>query len=77
DFYKKNKRAIYEGYKCNCTKDWKKEDRFVVYKADCTGIDEIINTEISDDNIDTVIKLAEKYTSDKIIISGGHTVVNL
>ena len=34
DFYKKNKRTIYDGYKCNCTKDWKKEDRFVVYKAD-------------------------------------------
>ncbi|EFK2957665.1 hypothetical protein D4716_22010 [Shigella boydii] len=77
DFYKKNKRVIYDGYKCNCTKDWKKEDRFVVYKADCTGINKIINTEISDNNIDTVIKLAEKYTSDKIIISGGHTVVNL
>ena len=78
DFYSKNERVIYDGYKCNCTKYWKKRERFIVYRADCSGINEVINTtKISNNNIDTVIELAKKHTSEKIIISGGHTVVNL
>ncbi|MGE0916713.1 hypothetical protein AB4M58_23280 [Escherichia coli] len=76
-FYKENSRIIYEDYSCNCQKDWKGEDRFIVYKADQTGISEEINTSISDSNMDSLLKLARKYTSRKILISGGHTVVNL
>ncbi|BET80503.1 DUF2185 domain-containing protein [Edwardsiella anguillarum] len=76
-FYQTAERVIFRDYKCNCTKGWKDTDRFYIYKADESEIMEIFSDEISDCNLDALIDLARAYLSDNIIISGGHTVVNL
>lgn len=77
NFYKTEERVIFRDYKCNCTKGWKDVDRFIVYRADETGVTEIVNDEVGDHNLDILIELAKSNLSKKIIISGGHTVVNL
>lgn len=75
--YKTAERLIFRGYKCNCTKGWKDVDRFIVYKADESGVTEIVNDEIGVPDLDILIELAKSSLSKNIIISGGHTVVNL
>lgn len=77
DFYKNADRVIYEGYRCNCQKYWKQQDRFIVYKADKEGLTEIINSPKDQSNLATLLELAKYYTDSKVIISGGHTVVDL
>jgi len=77
EFYKKAERVIFEDYKCNCTKGWKESDKFIVYRAGEAGITEIFSDEVDDRNLDSLIKLAKEYLNESVIISGGHTVVNL
>ncbi|MFJ5347685.1 hypothetical protein [Pectobacterium parvum] len=77
EFYKTAEKIIFEDYQCNCKKGWKDEDRFIVYKADKSGITEVINNNINENNLNTLLELSPHYLSEKIIISGGHTVVNL
>ncbi|MBS1207437.1 MAG: Uncharacterized protein H6R25_4336 [Proteobacteria bacterium] len=50
NFYKTAERVIFKDYKCNCTKGWKDVDRFIVYRADESGVTEIINDEVGDHN---------------------------
>jgi len=76
-FYKTAEKIILADYKCNCTKGWKDEDRFIVFKADSSGLIEIFNEETNEVNLDQLLELSRNFLSDKIIISGGHTVVNL
>ena len=57
NFYKTAERVIFRDYKCNCTKGWKDVDRFLVYRADESGVIEIINDEVSDHNLDILIGL--------------------
>lgn len=77
DFYKNAEKVIYEGYRCNCQKYWREQDRFVVYKADKEGLAEIINSQIDKSNLATLLELSKYYTDSNVIISGGHTVVDL
>jgi len=77
ELYEVSNRVIFKDYKCNCKKGWKGEDRFIVYTADQRGIIEVINDEISIENIDKLIELSPEFLTEKVIISGGHTVVNL
>ncbi len=77
EFYKTAERVVFKEYKCNCKKGWKGEDRFIVYKADQNGIVEVINNEVSNNNVEDLIVLASSFLTDKVVISGGHTVVNL
>lgn len=77
NFYKTAERVIFRDYKCNCTKGWKDVDRFLVYRADESGVTEIINDEVGDHNLDILIGLTRSNLSKNIVISGGHTVVNL
>ncbi|MBN3265102.1 hypothetical protein [Pectobacterium brasiliense] len=76
-FYKTADRVIFKDYKCNCTKGWKDADKFMVYKADESGVTEIFSDEVGDSNLDVLIDLARGYLSERVVISGGHTVVNL
>ncbi|MCC3262528.1 hypothetical protein LLE87_30630, partial [Paenibacillus polymyxa] len=73
DFYKTAERVVFKEYKCNCKKGWKGEDRFIVYKADQNGIAEVINNEVSNNNVEELIALASSFLTDKVVISGGHT----
>ncbi|TCQ83106.1 MULTISPECIES: hypothetical protein [Rahnella] len=77
NFYKTAERVIFRDYKCNCTKGWKDADRFMVYRADESGVTEIFSDEVGDSNLDALIEMAKGYLSDRVVISGGHTVVNL
>lgn len=77
DFYKTAERVIYKDYQCNCQKKWQKDDRFIVYVANENGIEEIINKQVSEDNIDDLLDVAPLYLTNNMLISGGHTVVNL
>lgn len=72
-------RTIYPAYKCNCTKDWKQNDKFIIYKANKNTIEKIFESDIVDNNINsiTTTSLIGHDLTDKIIVSGGHTVVNL
>ena len=72
-------RTIYSDYKCNCTKYWDKEDKFIIYKANKDGIEKVFNSNIEDvmENIDVVVDIIGPDISNKPIVSGGHTVVNL
>lgn len=73
--------CIYENYQCNCTKEWKENNRVIIYfltKKECTKIldkptDNIFDffQEISE------ICLNKLKDNKKTIIAGGHTVVNL
>jgi len=76
-FYKKAESVIFKDYKCNCTKGWKDADRFIVYKADESGVTEIFSDEVCDRNLDVLMELSKGYLSENVVISGGHTVVNL
>lgn len=76
-FYKTAESVIFKDYKCNCTKGWKDADRFIVYKADESGVTEVFSDEVGDRNLDVLIELSRGYLSEHIVISGGHTVVNL
>ncbi len=70
-------RTIYPNYKCNCTKYWTGEDIFLIYKATKDNIEKIFESkEDAIKNIDNTIDLI-KNVSDNVIISGGHTVINL
>lgn len=77
NFYKTAERVIFRDYKCNCTKGWKDLDRFLVYRADESGVTEIFNDEVDDHNLDILIELSRSNLSENVVISGGHTVVNL
>lgn len=77
NFYKTAERVIFRDYKCNCTKGWKDVDRFLVYRADQSGVAEIFNDEVGNHNLDIMIELARSNLSENVVISGGHTVVNL
>ncbi|MDD3183051.1 MAG: hypothetical protein PHD48_09650 [Alphaproteobacteria bacterium] len=73
-------REIYPDYQCNCTKVWREEDKLVVFKATSAGIDKIYEGDNSPDaekTITILAKLAGVEMTDRAIIAGGHTVVNL
>lgn len=71
-------RVIYPLYNCNCTKDFKGTDKFVVYSAIGSEINKVFETNLIDfdENCRQVLPLLTNIT-DKLVVSGGHTVVNL
>lgn len=73
-------REIYSDYQCNCTKFWTKNDKLIIYKATTSGIEKIFddaNNANIFDTVEIIAKLAGKELTDKAIIAGGHTVINL
>lgn len=74
-----SERTIFGEYKCNCTKYWKKEDEFLIYKANENGIEKIYESNNEDvmNNIEVTIDIVGPNVTDKVIVSGGHTVINL
>lgn len=73
-------RVIYPDYQCNCTKAWKGEDRLIVFRATTDGIEKIFDEEPPPEAEKTVAilaRLAGKEVTDKVLIAGGHTAVNL
>nr|WP_247594561.1 hypothetical protein [Salmonella enterica] len=48
-----------------------------MYKADREGVREVINNPVSANNLNELLDMAPTFLNDKLLISGGHTVVNL
>lgn len=73
-------RVIYSDYQCNCTKGWTGPDQLVVFKASMTGIEKIYEGENHPEiekTVSILARLAGAEITDKVIVAGGHTVVNL
>ena len=73
-------RVIYSDYKCNCTKSWVGDDILVIFKAVKSGIEKVYENFYTGNvtsTVETIAKLVAKEITDKAIIAGGHTVVNL
>ncbi|MCF0162545.1 MAG: hypothetical protein HUJ88_08220 [Fusobacterium necrophorum] len=75
------KRCIFEGYQCNCTKGWQEKNRFIAYFMDKEICQKIIDeeTEKPMEFIEKIINLAlaRLPKNKKLLIAGGHTVINL
>ncbi|WP_289088359.1 hypothetical protein [uncultured Veillonella sp.] len=72
------KRCIFDGYRCNCQKEWKGKDKFIL--VECSGLRENIIFEEScnfEQNISDVVKFIGDKITKKCLVAGGHTVVNL
>lgn len=72
-------RTILADYECNCTKYWKEDDKFLIYKANKNKIEKIYDSNNLDiiNNIEVTMDVVGPYVSDKVIVAGGHTVINL
>jgi len=74
------KREIFPDYQCNCTKVWAGDDLLVIYKATAETIQKIHEasyTKDADQTVQTIAQLTAHHMSEKAIIAGAHTVVNL
>lgn len=73
-------KVIYSNYSFNCPKYWKdNKNSYFIYKADKYGIEKIYDSEIysNDQKIDIAIDLVANGITDNLIVSGGHTVIDL
>jgi hypothetical protein len=71
-------RTIYPEYACNCTKAWKGNDTFLVFKATKAGIEKVFESEVNcEKNVADTCDLITPLLTDKPIVSGGHTILNL
>ncbi|GEM_PF-636898 len=73
-------RVIYPDYQCNCTKAWTGPDQLVVFKASKMGIEKIYEGENHPEvekTVSVLARLVGAEITDKAIVAGGHTVVNL
>lgn len=81
DTYTTYKNCIYEDYKCNCTKDWKFENEVIVYFLDKTTNIKLLQEKTENifdffSDISNIVK--EKLPKNsKLLLAGGHTVINL
>jgi len=75
----KSCRTIYPDYKCNCTKAWKGDELFIVYKMTKNGIEKIHESSEGDydKNVNLTLSYIGSNVTAKLIVSGGHTVLNL
>ena len=73
--------CIYSDYKCNCTKDWKEHNKVIVYyldKENCIKLLDEPTENIFDYSKTIYTFLNEKLKgSQKLLVAGGHTVINL
>lgn len=84
DLYSEEKNynnCIYEKYECSCKKAWKGTNKVVIYYLDKNEQTEIFNKETEDINeyffeIENLLKKFLK-NKEKLLIAGGHTVINL
>lgn len=73
-------RVIYQDYQCNCTKAWTGPDKLIVFKATLDGLEKIHegdNYPETEKTVAVLARLAGSEITDKAIVAGGHTVVNL
>lgn len=59
--------------------EWKQDDKFIVYQANKTAMKKVFESTIVDNqtNVPITSSLIGASLTDKIMISGGHTVINL
>ncbi|MCP4099981.1 MAG: hypothetical protein GY750_00930 [Lentisphaerae bacterium] len=72
-------REIYSEYECKCNKAWQQKDQFIIYSAYKKQLKKIYHSdnENIDENIEKAISLIGHKLTNKPIVSGGHTVLNL
>ena len=72
-------RTLCPEYRCNCTKTWKKDEFFLIYRATKQGIEKIYESTETDGKKNALLtgSLIGPSVTEKILISGGHTVLNL
>ncbi|MDR0430983.1 MAG: hypothetical protein LBH58_10960 [Tannerellaceae bacterium] len=77
--YSTVEKSIYSKYQFNCKKIWKGKDTFIIYEGNTTGISKIYESSSTDLNerIEVVVDLVKCKVTNRLLISGGHTVVDL
>ena len=75
----KEEKVIHPGYVFSCDKWWREEERFIIYKADSSGLVKIFDEPSADlhKNVSTAVNLIGEHLHEKTIVSGAHTVIDL
>lgn len=73
--------CILKDYKCCCSREWTDKNKLIIYYMDKENCKELLNIESNNifDYLETVQSIVQKYLVQrkKLILAGGHTVINL